>query len=137
MKTTNASRRAQLTKHIAAGGFLDAAKIHLFKTDLTITPATLLAAFVAAEADFNTYAAVAAGAWGLVGTNPSDQAEVTAAEIEFQPTDNLNPNDIWGWFLTNAGSTELLGYEKYATPVHLGEVWETLRIVPRWALPED
>jgi hypothetical protein len=101
-----------------------ALKIHLAKANFTPSPALLLAGLT--EADFVGYAALAAG----IGAQLNYVDPVTGlVTIEIKPPaggwhfsvtgiTNL-PETIYGWYVTDNGTTVLYGSARLVTPIPL------------------
>ena len=126
-----------VTELIDTGNLFETGKVHLIKAPFSPTKDTVVGDFDAIEADFTGYAAAAWGAWGGVGINSIGQAEVTATELEWHPTDDVTPNTIYGEYYTNAAGTVLLGWKILATGVPLLNADSYYRSVTRLALPAD
>lgn len=73
---------AQLLAELKAGLLGTAAKLHLFRSDFAPGPDTDEAAFEAAEADFNTYAATAI-VWGAVTVGLDGNPVMRATGVTF------------------------------------------------------
>lgn len=105
-----AATLARAENDIEAGpgtaGFLNGAELCFTKSELDITPATLIGALTAIQADYTGYAPQA-----LVWADPSvaddNTVEVTADPLVFRPTDAVTPNQLYAGFITNAAGTVL------------------------------
>jgi hypothetical protein len=112
------------------GGLLDAVKVHLYKNNLNPDPTTPLATFTAAQADYTGYAAVSVGVWGAPYIAIDGLAHVTAPSKQFQATDAVNPNTIYGAYATNTGGTVLIYFVVFDTPVSLINALQALIFTP-------
>lgn len=137
MQTANLMRRQILAALKAVGGLLEGAIVRLIKEPIAVGPTTTIAELDAAEADYTGYVEQAAGAWGTVGTNVLNQAEMTATELEFVPSGTTILNTIYGYYVVDSGGTELRFFEMFDTPFAMDGTAAVLRIVPRMAYPED
>jgi hypothetical protein len=129
--------KAILTELIGTGNLFEAGKVHLIKSPIVPDKDTVVADFDAVEADFSGYAEKSWGAWGGVGINALGQAEVTATELEWNPSGAATPNTIYGEYFTDNAGTTLLGWRILTTPVPLTGVDSYYRSVTRIALPAD
>lgn len=116
---------------------LAASHVRLFKSTLVPTPATVLADFVTAEADFDGYPV-----GGIVATtfadpilDPAGGYSIGSPAIQFE-TDpaEATPNLIGGWFQVTSGG-DLYGYTLFGDPQPMQVPGQGLPINFRWAFP--
>jgi len=92
-------------------GALDGAKVRLFTNDYIPSPTSVLADFD--EATFGGYTAADAS-WGPVHYNEDGGAGASGGAPEWV-TSGAGPDEtVYGWFLTNAAGTTLLGARRLA-----------------------
>lgn len=127
--------QAVLEDLIRATGPLDGVIIKLFKNNLTPTPSTPLSAFE--EADFDGYADSSAVVWGPVYHTTGDSVQVLGDNKSFISTGSTTPNNIYGWYATNAAGTVLKCFERFDEPVPVVEADQGLTVIPTLALPSD
>jgi len=126
-----ASRAQQLVGLNAKVAAAPTFKVHLLKTLIVPTPDTPIATFTAAEANFTGYAAKALGALGTPYIDPVTGAYVAAGiALDWQMTDALAPNTIYGVFITDTTSADIEAYEMFATPIPLSVALQGLQYVP-------
>src|SRR5690242_7319844 len=82
-------------------GALLAAKIDLYKTDVTITPNNVLTDFNAHVADFTGYAQGTI-TWNTPTIADDGTVEVIGTVPMWAPTDAVHPNMIYGCYITLA-----------------------------------
>lgn len=85
---------------IATGGSLNGAKLKLFQSSFSPTPASKAADFATAEADFTGYTA-APVTWSAIGVDSASNPSCLSDRVFFQATDALSPNTIGGCWLEN------------------------------------
>lgn len=108
-------------------------ELHLYDETLTINEDTTLAGLEAIECDQAGYALEAlAGATWNVTSGGGDPTEADYAEREFI-FNAASGNDVYGYYVTNAGNTILLWAEEftdgpYTIPVGGGSVFVTPKI---------
>lgn len=129
---TQATQLGTLSALVAVGGLLAGVKIHLYKTHLNPDPTTPLATFTAAEADYTGYAAQAVGTWGAPYIDIDGLAHVSAPSKQFQPTDGVAPNVIYGAFITDTAGAVLIFYVVFDTPVSLLNALQALIYDPNY-----
>jgi hypothetical protein len=86
--------------------------VSLFKSTLTPTPATLKAAFEAAECDFDTYVAKTISAWLGPVLAPGTGYQIVSPLLlwALAGTDPTTPNTVGGWWLEDgAGVVRMFG----------------------------
>lgn len=123
-----AERLAALTQLLAVGGPLNANKLKLYKNPLTLTPAIVLADLV--EADFDGYAAVSPVVWSAPFRDVDGSALVLGGDAPFICTGDTISNSIYGYYLTNTGSTVLIAVYAFAAPVGVSVAGQACPVVP-------
>lgn len=113
----------------ATAGPWEGALVHLFKNDLVPAPNTVLADFT--EADFDGYAASAAIVWGDPYQNELNQSTILGDAKTFTATGATTPNDIYGYYITDAGGTELLLSERFAEVQPMPAAGAVTIVIPR------
>lgn len=96
---------SQATDHLAAG--LMGAKAGLYNQNIPVTPTTTLAALVAALPVFTGYATKAI-TWGTPSIADDGTVEVLGTLAAWAPTDAVNPDTIFGAYICDSTSTNLL-----------------------------
>jgi hypothetical protein len=94
------------------------APLKLFKSSFTPGPASVVADFDAAEADFTGYAAVALS-WSAVGIDSDGQPGIISTRAFFQATADTADNEIGGAWMETAGG-DLYEYWVFDQPVEMG-----------------
>lgn len=118
MSLTKTQKLGILAGLVAADtGLLDDAKVHLFKNDIQPNENTLLAGFTAA--DYSGYAAKTVVSWGGPFIGVDGKAKVVAASLQFQPNAATVGNICYGYYVTDAAGTTLLGHKRFDQPVTL------------------
>jgi hypothetical protein len=109
---------------------LAAAKLRLFLQSFVPTPASLQAAFLAAEATFTGYPAGGiVVTWSAVGVDAEGVATMIGSRSFFQATDAVTPNLIGGaWLETAAGLVE--EYCVFQPPVDMTFALAWLGVTP-------
>lgn len=106
---------AVLAELIVTPNLLFAGKVHLYQNNINPSKITTLADFV--EATFTGYLAVSWGTWGTPYVGIDGLAHTTAPSIQFQATDAVTPNTIYGAYLTNTAGTVLVASAAFVTPI--------------------
>jgi len=78
--------------------------LHLFKNNVTISPATVVGDLT--EADYTGYAAAVVDEdnWGISRVQPDGSIiRVQLVVFEFQPSGTTISNTVYGWYLTGSG----------------------------------
>lgn len=113
---------------IVATVFPDTCLLHLYNAAIVLNPGTPLATYTAAEATFGGYAAVPlnnalapylpAGGGGAVSLGAYGfNWATTPGETEY------------GWYITNAGATELLAAGVFDAPIGLNAIGDSINIL--------
>lgn len=90
-----------------AAGSLAGAELHLYTNNLVFDPTTVVIGDLT-EATFNTYAAVAL-TWDAPSVSDDGHAEIMSQQVTFRPTDALVPEDVYGFYVTDAGGDLIAG----------------------------
>lgn len=117
--SVTATEFASLAGLTAVGGLFVAAKIHLYKNSVNPSKTSILADFE--EATYTGYLAQAIGTFGAPYVAVDGKAHITAPGLQFQPTDAVDPNTIFGAFWTNTAGTILLAAVRFDEPVALND----------------
>ncbi len=122
--------RAILNLLTAAWG--DTLLVHLYRVDHVPAAGDLVTDYV--EADYEGYAAQAATTWSAALTlGPTTFTE--ADELAFVKGVGGTGNDVWGYYVTDAGGTVLLWAERDpAPPVDMSGDGNVYRVTPRLVL---
>lgn len=111
---------------------LAAGHIKLFKSDLVPSPETPLADFLANEADYTGYAAIAVANWNVPILADVSGYEMNCPLVQFatgSPT--TVGNLIGGWFYEDAGNTTGVVFGTFATPVPMEVPGQGIPLAPR------
>lgn len=120
--------RAILDTLCDTGGEFDACKLHLYAVNVVVNPNTPLSALI--EPTFTGYAAVAAIAFDGAINGPNGSAIALAPSEVFACTGGIPTNTIYGWFLTDSGSTILKLAVPLGTPVQIAQPGDGVDIQP-------
>jgi hypothetical protein len=106
------SRIDALEALIAVAAPFAAPTVHLYKSE--VTPSALLtkADMDAVECDFSGYAASGAITWGAAHYDVNYNAIVLGGLVPFLCTDDVDPQDAYGYYLVSGGL--LIGMEPFA-----------------------
>lgn len=124
IRMTNAGQLAFMNNALISaddGNFLGS-KLHLWTAYDGADP-PIVASFT--EATYHTYAAITP-TWAP--RVMPDQSAGFSSINSFTPTDDVVPNTIRGWFLTDSGGTVLLAWDTLDAPVDLLDVDNTLNL---------
>jgi len=110
-------------------GILALADLGLISADFNPSADTLFADLT--EANYNTYARQQIALWGTPVKNALGLWTVQGSPLTFTPTDDLQPNLIYGYAIFEDAGDLLLGCEKFDTPIALADVIDSLTVVPR------
>lgn len=113
--STILTRLAALTALKGVGQALNAASLILYSNGVAITPATVMADLT--ECTFTGYAADAGQAFGTSYLDPAGVPSIAAPSVQFESTDGVVVETIYGWALTNVGKTALYYAEALPVPV--------------------
>jgi len=108
------------------------ALIGLYQQDFTPTVDSVLTDFT--EANYNTYARIAAAPYSAVFVGEGVLSLVDAVPWHVQMTDNLAPQTIYGALLIAADGTTLLGAERFDAPENLATVLNAFDYILRFGL---
>lgn len=112
------------------GGALNGAKVHLYKTNVALSPDLDVGAFT--EADFTGYAASSAITWGSPGYDVNNVPEVFGDMKTFNAGTPITvTNQVYGYFVTDGAGTALLYAEAFAGPVAVINADQMLAVIPR------
>lgn len=128
------SKDGDLSRLVAERTRLALAKLKLYKSSFIPTNQSLLADFVAAEADFSGYA-FATLSWDAVGVDSLGNYFTEGSNSLFQASDALNPNTIGGAWIETATGT-LVMFLPFDVPVNMTVILATLNITPVMKRPE-
>lgn len=108
-----------------AGAF--ASTLKLFQNDFAPTRFSVAADFT--EATFTGYAAVAQ-AWAVGPyVNGAGQVEMQSASHNWTPTDGVNPNTIYGWYLVATGG-DVICAQRFDNPRAMLGPTNSLTLLP-------
>lgn len=133
--TPQSLAKAVLEALIAEDGLLDGVVIKLFQNNVTPGPDATPATFTVA--DFEGYANSSEVTWGTVFHADSSEVQVWGDVKEFVATGDDPSNNIYGWYMTNAGGTVLKAWERFDEPVPVAEAGQGLAVLPVLVLPSD
>lgn len=105
--------------------------LHLYQNEVTISGASVAGDFL--EANFTGYAATTLtnANWGVVDGNPATATFDT--EQEFTSTADSQNQDIYGYYVTYTGGTEignLAWAEAFPAPQNIDATGDKIRITP-------
>lgn len=125
---------SRLEALVDTAGDLEVVHVHLYKEQIGPTKATLLAEFLAAEADFDGYAALGPLVWGEVFFDTNGKATVVSDNQQFHMDGATTPNTIYGMFATNAAGDELKFSEEFLEPVPMVDAESVCIITPVYTI---
>lgn len=111
---TRAGQR-QVLSGIDAGVIGTAMTARLYKSSFSPSSLSVIADFLAAEADYDGYAGIALATW-TPGVDSAGMPILSSEEVDFQNTDGSVPNSLGGVFTTvvvSSGPTVTIGYNYY------------------------
>ncbi len=106
-------------------------KLHLYKSNTTPISTTVLTDLT--EADFVGYAAqtIVKTNWTTPTNDGAGRAISNNLLFNFAATSGATPNDIYGYYVTNTGSTIIYWCERFTgAPIPMSTTGATLSIVP-------
>lgn len=113
-----------------AGAMVLPLSMHLYQNDYTPTTTDTLANYT--EATYDGYAAqVMVWASATIPT-PGSGALTTWIPLLWTPTGSITPNDIYGYYVTDAAGTLMWAERAPSPPVALNSMLTTLPITPRY-----
>jgi len=119
-----------LTAISGVGGVLDGAKMHLFKTNIALSPDLDVSDFVVA--DFTGYATSSAIVWATPGYDANNVPEVLGDTKSFVAGSPITvTNTVYGYYVTDGAGTGLLYAEKFTSAVNVINPAQILSVVPR------
>lgn len=126
--TTPTTQRGTMNKAALTGGPFFECNLHLFKNAVAISPNMELGNFE--EADFGGYTPGSALDFGTSYIAPDGTVTLTAPGQDFVMTDDVSPQVIYGYFLTDADDEVLIGAENLLSPVPLSVPFQGLTVNP-------
>lgn len=127
----NTELLAELNEHAATGNVWDGAKLHLYKTQLALSPTMVIGDFTAAECDFTGYAASATLVWGTAFINPSGIPTIDAASVNFVGGSPFTvANTVYGWYLTDGAGTTLIAARQFDQPINVSAAGVGFSVLP-------
>lgn len=112
----------------AVTGSLVGAEIHLFTNDYLPTGITVIADMT--EATYSGYAAEAI-TWLAVSSADDGTIEVIGTAGEFRPTDDVVPNQCYGFWIENGAGVLLAAGRFDAPPIPMIDALDALILTPR------
>jgi len=107
------------------------ATLHLFKTDIVLTPSLQTSDFT--EADYTGYSAGTVTTVGVPWDNPDGDMVLSMTSHHFQPSGSAVGNTIYGWWLAApamaGGPPVIVAVEKLDPPVNLNSALDALDLV--------
>jgi hypothetical protein len=116
----------ELLKLIIAGG--GGWRVKLFKNNYWPTDTDSVGNYT--EADFSGYAGGLTPAGWSVPSNQFGMAQSSATPLVYQNDGGGVANDIFGYFVVNAGNTKLLWAERFPMPVTLAADGDRITLTP-------
>lgn len=114
------------------GTFLNTLKMRLFKSNTTITSATVLSDLT--EADFTGYAAQNLSGFpaaSVVGSSGSSTGDAKTFTVGSSPS---TTNSIYGYYITDSGNTKLYGAQRDpGAPISMTLAGQTYTITPTFS----
>lgn len=120
--------KASLDVLTAVGGSFHLPTLHLYSTNVLVTPQTAIGDMV--EPTFTGYAAVASIAFGAAVNAPNGAALSQAPSEQFVCSGGTPTDIIYGWYLTDSGNTSLKLVVPFATPVAVGNIGDAVPVQP-------
>lgn len=132
---TQALELAILDAITAADAPLDAAVLHLYKNNLVFDPATVVIGDLetASYTGFTTPTLV----WDVASVSDDGHAEVMAAQATFRPTSSVATNDIYGYYVVNAGGDLLFGGTFEGGPLPMNGVNDVIKLTVVYRLGSE
>ena len=125
---------------ILAGAIGTASKLHLYQSSFSPGQNNVYADFLAAEATFTGYTAVAL-TWGPVGVDAAGQAVTYSLRANFEATDGVTPNVIGGcWVSTQTALgppvvNKAIRFFPFTTPINMATALASMAVVVAMQLP--
>ena len=114
----------------------DNAVLHLYQNNITPADGDTLATYT--EATFSGYAEITLDAWSAAFTDAGNKARVEEEAREFLHNGGAVNNSIYGYYITNVGSTQLLWAERNpAAPVVINAGNPSYTVLPRFTLNSE
>jgi hypothetical protein len=104
--------------------------LHLFTNNVTPSPTSVIADFT--EADYTGYASQPIPGVGAVGWASQGAAVAYSGPVIFAPTGTAVTNIIYGYYITDSGSTHLWGAALLPSPYSMTDPTTILNIVTPW-----
>lgn len=105
---------------------LDGGTVNLFKNDLTPNKDTVVGDLTVA--DYNTYAAQTVTTWQAAYLDSNGRLVILAPAFQFQPTDALAPNNIYGYWVENKAGDLVAAYRFPTAPIGLNGPLDVLNM---------
>jgi len=115
-----------LTDAIAVGGSLEAPELGLFQNNVVFDPDLTVIGDLD-EADYTGYAKEAL-TWDQPSVSDDGNLEMHASQATFRPTDAVTPNDIYGWFLVDAGGALIAGGNFDTAPLPMNNALDVIKV---------
>lgn len=93
---------------------LDGVRLHLFASNITLSPTTTLSALQAAEASFSGYSPDVLTVWSTPTIDMSGRAVSMCTEPSFTGTASGGTGNLYGYFYTDSSGTKFYGAESFA-----------------------
>jgi len=116
----------------AVTGALIGAEVELFQNDVNPTRGSVIADFdVATFAGYNAEAVQ----WLEPSRADDGNIEVVGTLQEFRPTDDVTPNTIFGFFVTDGGTEVLYAARFENAPLPMGSTLDSILLTLRARIP--
>ncbi len=110
--------------------FFNACTMHLFISNTTPTPSTVVGAFT--ECTDGGYAPVTPIGFTAAILNGSNLGEMSAPAISWVFDYTAGPQTVYGYYLTDNADGLLVYSERFATPFPITAAGQVLGVVPRY-----
>lgn len=118
---------------------VDNCNIHLYQSDLAFDADNVLSDYSAIESDFDGYASKQLTAWGVPSVpDGSGRAYVIETLRTWIVTGLTNlPQTVYGYYVSNDNTGELLWVQRAAVPVALSLVGDFYAVIPKFTFRSE
>lgn len=127
--STIGAQLSSLSDQVAAGATYHGVTVHLYTNPVTPAHNSILTDFT--QATYGGYLPQGVDAWGLPFRDVDGVIRIAAEDLQFQPTDSVTPETIYGAYITSGSPPVLLSAERFDTPVPFNTPADGLLYTPR------